>query len=130
MKIGSLIAFALVPSSLFPAAAYCAQEAAPAVLAPADVAMRADGMEVRRGPLLVRVTALTDQIIRVRIGRDGRLPEDASWAVLSSMRAGRVRITPVPDGFVTDALRVTLEPATLKLRVTDRSGKPIVADAD
>ena len=130
MKVGSWIACALVSSTLFPAAAYCAQEPVSPVLAPAAVAKRADGIEARRGQLLVRVTALTDEIIRVRIGRDGSLPEDASWAVLSSMRARRARILPVPNGFETDALQVTLDSATLKLKVTDRSGKPIVTDAD
>ena len=46
------------------------------------IAARNDGIEVRRGDTVMRVTALTDDILRVRIARGGTFPEDASWAVL------------------------------------------------
>ena len=34
----------------------------------------------------MRITALTDSIVRVRIARDGKFPEDASWAVPAAVR--------------------------------------------
>ncbi len=102
----------------------------PAASALADgIARLPGGVEARQGRVLVRVTALTDQILRVRVARDGALPEDSSWAVLPGMRAGRVAVTPIENGFATGALRVTIDPATLALTVGDRSGKVIVADS-
>lgn len=89
-----------------------------------------DGLQARRGSLLLTVTALTDKIVRVRIGRDGSLPEDSSWAVPPEMRARHVAVTPFQNGFATRDLRVTIDPASLSLTVTDPSGKPIVGDAD
>src|SRR6266404_2346411 len=87
------------------------------------VVPRSDGFEVRRGRVLMRVTALTDQVLRVRIARDGVLPEDASWAVLSPVRARHVAVTPVANGFATGAIRVAVDPSDLALTVTDLSGK-------
>ena len=91
---------------------------------------RADGVDARRGSVLLQVTALTDEIVRVRVGRAGSLPEDASWAVLPAMRARHVAVAPIGDGFATRSLRVTVDPATLKLNVTDPAGNSIVSDAD
>ena len=113
---------ALMIAAAVPAVAQ-ASSATPA----ATLAARKDGVEARRGPLLLRVTALTDQILRVRIARDGTLPEDASWAVLPAARAQAVTVRATADGFETEALAVHLGP-DLRLTVTDRSGKTIVAD--
>src|SRR4051812_33515676 len=86
-----------------------------------------DGLEVHRGRVLMRVTALTDEIIRVRIARDGLLPEDASWAVLPAMRAHRATVTPLDNGFATSAIRVTVDPSSLALTIVDLTGKVITA---
>src|SRR5690242_1246306 len=72
----------------------------------ASVTPREDGIDYRKGRLVMRITALTDSVLRIRIGRDGTLPEDASWAVLPAMRAASARVTPTSDGFRTDALVV------------------------
>lgn len=87
------------------------------------------GIELRRGLLVMRVAALTSDVIRVRIGRDGKLPEDASWAVLPGMRAGHAETTAAADGFSTASLRVKVDPATLGITILDLSGRTIVADA-
>lgn len=87
----------------------------------ASVAARTDGVDLRQGGTLLSVTALTDDILRVRIGRDGKLPEDASWAVLPAIRAGHVSVTPTADGFRTAALTVHVDPQTLALTVTGSS---------
>jgi alpha-glucosidase len=102
--------------------------AVPAVAGERRVAL-AHGVEVRHGGMLMRVDAVTDAVLRVRIGRDGRLPEDASWAVDAATRAATGAVTATADGFTTAALAVHLDPATLALTVTDRAGKTIVADA-
>jgi alpha-glucosidase len=106
--------------------------AAPAMAAPvqavsAGVAARPDGVEIRKGPLLMRVTALTDTLLRVRIARDGVLPEDASWAVPTDRRARSVAVESRPDGFATATLRVRIGP-DLRLRVEDKQGHVITAD--
>ncbi len=89
---------------------------------------RKDGVEATRGALAMRVTALSDTILRVRIGRDGKLPEDASWAVSAAERAQSVAVHAAPDGFSTAAVGVHLD-RDLRLTVTDAGGHVIVADA-
>lgn len=88
----------------------------------------ADGLEVRRGASSVRITALTDQILRVRIGRPAVATEDASWAVPRLVRAQHVRVRGIADGFATPSLTVRVDPATLALTITDPAGKVIMAD--
>ena len=87
------------------------------------------GMHIRSHGLLLEVTALTDDIVRVRIGRDGKLPEDASWAVLPQIRKEHAGVTSFADGFATRSLTVTVDPATLQLSVACRTGKLIVSDS-
>ena len=87
------------------------------------------GVEAARGPVRVRVTALTDGIIRVRIARNGKFAEDSSWAVPGSVRRLAGTALPTDDGFRTGAIIVHLDPGTLELRVADLSGQTILADA-
>ncbi|MBV8972427.1 MAG: DUF4968 domain-containing protein, partial [Sphingomonadaceae bacterium] len=101
--------------------------AAPAAAAGLDHAP--GGVTAHRGATVMTVTALTDTVLRVRIGRDGALPEDASWAVLPEARARSVAVSPTADGFTTGAVALHLDPDTLKLTLTDRAGHVIVADA-
>jgi alpha-glucosidase len=92
-----------------------------------------DGMEVYSGTAIIRVAALREDVIRVRIARDGVLPEDASWAVLSSAREQRTSVIPESSdavvGFRTKCLRVRIERATLRLSVTDLAGDVLQEDA-
>jgi len=123
-------AFGLIVAASMPASVRAAERSAVSgALAVAAVRQLPDGIEARRGPLLMRVTALTDEIIRVRIGRSGALPEDASWAVSRDMRSRHVSVSPTKHGFETAAVRVTVDPASLALTITDRSGTNIVADS-
>ena len=92
------------------------------------ITARRDGIEAHRGALVMRVTALTDDILRVRVAPDGKFPEDASWAVPANVRAQSVAVHAAADGFSTGAVTVHLDPS-LHLTVTDASGKTIVADA-
>ncbi len=105
--------------------------AAPAnaqIASPGFLQTRADGVEIRRGELLMRVIALDASVVRVRIERDGARAEDASWAVSAANRARHYAVIPQADGFSTPALRVRVDPATLRVVVEDPRGKVICAD--
>ena len=109
-----------------------AQTATPAAIAKQSdeqtaVTARAGGMEVRHGGNLIRVTALTDDIVRVTIARGDQLPEDASWAVAAATRAEHVTVTPTAKGFTTRTMRVAFDGG--RLVVTDPAGQVITADA-
>src|ERR1700676_691437 len=101
--------------------------------AAADIIVRSDGVDIDSGPLFVRVTALADDILRVRAAAAGDLPEDASWAVPEETR-GRsvpVRVKQNADGveFQTARLAVRVERSPLRLIVSDLAGHVISTDA-
>ncbi|MGH8031651.1 MAG: TIM-barrel domain-containing protein [Luteimonas sp.] len=107
-----------------------------AMAAPArgtEVVRHADGVELRDGMQRLRVTALSDDILRVRMTGDGKWPEDASWAVSTEMRAGRVQVSETSDadtvGFRTASLVVHVERQTLRLKIEDASGRVLSEDA-
>src|SRR5215469_7048766 len=56
-----------------------------------------DGLQIQVGPSALRITALRDDIIRVRISPSATLPEDASWAVLPDSRTKTVSVHPMQD---------------------------------
>ncbi|MDP9011851.1 MAG: DUF5110 domain-containing protein [Pseudomonadota bacterium] len=82
------------------------------------------------------VTAITDDVLRVRIAASGEIGEDASWAVPAGIRARSVNVsaTPAPDPsrvaeFRTATLEVRLEAEPLRLIVSDLDHHVITADA-
>ena len=91
------------------------------------------GIEVRVGKSLLRVEALRDEVLRVRVAEDGVLAEDASWAVLPEARTSRVRVTSEQDsasvGFRTAALRVRIDRVSTRLTVSDLRGHILQSDA-
>ena len=91
-----------------------------------------NGVEVRGGALVVRVTALREDIVRVRVAPDGIWPEDASWAVLSDVRSRTPGVTAEGDtlsaGFSTGSMRVRVNRSSLAVEITDREGNVLVAD--
>ena len=104
--------------------------AAPAIAqGTASMKARQDGIELRQGALLLRIDALTDAVVRVRLGKTGALPEDASWAVAAPIRQRRVQVAATADGFRTKQIAVHVDSATLAITVTDLAGAVIVADA-
>src|SRR3569833_287653 len=106
MTTGAMLTLALAPDAV--------RAAAPPALA--VVAPLTNGMEVRNGAFAIRVTALTDAVLRVRVAPRGAFAEDASWAVPAAVRAQRVAVRPIGGGFVTSALTVHLDPRTLRRR--------------
>jgi len=92
-----------------------------------------DGIEITAGPATLRITALRDDILRVRVAPGGALPEDSSWAVLSGPRGKSVNVQAMQDavfvGFHTAVLDVRVERNPLRLVVRDLAGNVISADA-
>ena len=80
----------------------------------------------------IEITALRPDVLRVRIGRNNTLPEDASWAVLPAARTSTSPVTPDSSsdniGFHTDTLRVYLNRRNGILRVTDTTGNLLQQD--
>jgi len=99
------------------------------IAAPALGEALPNGIAASRGALAIRVEALSDHVVRVRIARDGRWGEDASWAVPAEVRRHAVPVQALADGFTTRSLAVHLDPRTLQLTVADAQGRTILADA-
>jgi alpha-glucosidase len=87
------------------------------------------GIAAAKGPVRISITALTDGIVRVRVAHDGKFPEDASWAVPAEVRRERVPVVATRDGFTTKQVAVHLDPASLRIWLTDLAGHTISADA-
>ena len=114
MKLRTILAAAALAALTVPASVQAAQPAGAGALKSLT-----NGVEVGNGVATLRVTALTDGILRVRIARGGTFPEDASWAVPHDVRMKSVPVRATGDGFTTGAVAVHIDPATLALTVTD-----------
>ena len=91
-----------------------------------------NGIEYRSGSAIINITALRDDVLRIRLGPEGSLPEDASWAVLPGSRTARVPVTPLNDaasvGFSTAKLRVFVNRATSRMTISDLEGRVLSSD--
>jgi alpha-glucosidase len=92
-----------------------------------------NGIEIQLGNLREQVTALRDDVLRIRIAQGSALPEDASWAVLPDARHSSVAVTSETTGdhvgFHTHALIVTLDKQSLEMTVRDLAGNILQQDA-
>jgi alpha-glucosidase len=88
-----------------------------------------DGIQVSNAGVTVQITALRDDVLRVRATHTDALPEDVSWAVLPSARTASVKVIADPNGFHTSTLKVTVDPA-LRLTVSDLAGHILQQDAE
>jgi alpha-glucosidase len=86
------------------------------------------GFTAVEGGVTLQVTALRDDILRVRMWQGDAVPEDASWAVLPQSRTSSVPITAEPRGFTTQALRASVDDHLL-LTVADLAGNTLQRDA-
>jgi alpha-glucosidase len=93
-----------------------------------------NGIELHDGPLTMRITALRDDVLRIRASRTAMLPEDASWAVLSEARSASIAVTqdsnPTIAGFHTTAIRLSIDRATGLLTLSDNAGNILQQDAE
>jgi len=112
---------------------WCLLAAMGAPAGAADIIVRSDGADIHSGPLFMRVTALADDILRVRAAAAADLPEDASWAVPEETRGRSIPVSVKQsiDGveFRTAALAVRVERSPLRLIVSDLAGHVISTDA-
>ena len=88
----------------------------------------ASGITASSGGTTLAVTALRDDVLRVRAWRDNKTPEDASWAVLPEARTAHIAVAPAAEGFTTKALHVRIDPQ-LRLTVSDLAGHVLQQDA-
>jgi alpha-glucosidase len=92
-----------------------------------------NGMEIRDGDASEEITALRDDVLRIRIVRKKPMPEDASWAVLAETRRSSVAVMPDVTvehfGFRTKSLGVEVDRKTLRLTVRDLAGNILQQDA-
>ena len=83
--------------------------------------------------LQMEVTALNEDVLRVRISPRDQPAEDASWVVPVELRARPLTIQLAQNGGVTEFrtqhLNVRIESAPMRLTVTDSNGRLISADA-
>jgi alpha-glucosidase len=92
-----------------------------------QVSQMPNGIEVSGNGVVIRVTALRDDVLRVRASKDGSSMEDESWAVLAGPRAASVPVTPEGSGFRTKALRVSFD-GNMRLTVSDLAGHVLQQD--
>jgi alpha-glucosidase len=92
----------------------------------------ANGIEIHSGTATLTVTALRDDLLRVRISATHALSADESWAVLPDARTAQVTVKPESTatwvGFSTAKLHVTIDRLPLKMTVTDLAGNVIAED--
>jgi alpha-glucosidase len=86
-----------------------------------------NGIELSGNGVTVRVTALRDDVLRVRAAKNGEFSEDASWAVLNGPRMSSVSVTAEKTGFSTKALRVSFD-SEMRLTVSDLVGRVLQQD--
>jgi alpha-glucosidase len=94
---------------------------------------RPDGVEIEDGSTREEITALRDDVIRIRIGRNSKMPEDASWAVLPEARHSRINVTPESSdasfGFRTRSIQVQIARSNLRLTIRNLNGEIVEQDA-
>lgn len=95
---------------------------------PQQITATASGLTAVADGVTLEVTALRDDVLRVREWKGDAVPEDASWAVLAPSRTSRVPVTAEAHGFATKSLRVSVD-AGLLLTVADLEGNILQRDA-
>jgi alpha-glucosidase len=92
-----------------------------------------NGIRISDGEASEEITALRDDVLRIRVARQKPMPEDASWAVLAEARRSSVTVTRdvTADhvGFRTRSLAVEIEKKTLLLTIRDSAGNILQQDA-
>jgi alpha-glucosidase len=104
-----------------------------AFAANATVTALPNGVELHDARATLRVTALRDDVLRIRVVHNGQLPEDASWAVLPASRTATIAVTPETTpasvGFRTAHAHVAIDRHSGGLRVTDLNDHVLREDA-
>jgi alpha-glucosidase len=92
-----------------------------------------NGVIVTAAGLHEEITALRDDVLRIRVWRGETPPEDASWAVLPEARQSSVPVTSEDAGenfrFRTHALTVEVNRQSLEVIIRDPTGTILQQDA-
>lgn len=132
MKIKTFFSFLLVLCVALSISSVGAEERWQALGNVTKVQKIGNGIEVAAGKSSVRITALTDSVIRVRVARDGRFPEDHSWAVLPEAvkvpPAVQVSDSPQAAEFSVANGKVRVEKSPLRISFLDPSGKVLQSE--
>jgi alpha-glucosidase len=100
----------------------------PAAARPQQITPAPSGLTAVADGATLQVTALRDDVLRVRLWKGDVVPEDASWAVLPQARTSSVPVTAEAHGFTTKSLRVSIDDHLL-LTVADLAGNILQKDA-
>jgi alpha-glucosidase len=91
-----------------------------------------NGVALHAGHVGVRITALSDSIIRVRYSRDGSFPDKISFAVVTDAGFVTPQIQVTDSGSTvllsTGKFKVRILKATMRIELEDLSGKIILQD--
>jgi alpha-glucosidase len=92
-----------------------------------------NGMAIQLAGAREEITALRDDVLRVRAVCKGEMSEDASWAVLSEARRSSVAVKPEVSashfGFRTGKLVVEINRKTMLLTIRNAAGEIVQQDA-
>ena len=102
-----------------------------------------NGVELHAGQVAVRVSALSDSVIRVRYSKSGSFPEKISFAVISDTGfvPPRARVTDTDSAVLLNAgkfnvriikspMRIVFEEASGKVILQDHPGYPVAWNGD
>ena len=87
------------------------------------------GVRLQEDGKVLEVTALRNDVVRVREWAAGAEPENASWAVLPDALHSAADATPEPHGFSTGDLHIVIG-AHFALTVSDAQGHVLQQDAE
>lgn len=100
---------------------------------PTSFSALADGIAIEDGSAREEITAVRDDVIRVRISPTSTMPENSSWAVLPGPLHSQINVTQEStqdyQGFHTASLEVQVDRRDLRLTVRDLSGTIVQQDA-
>jgi alpha-glucosidase len=92
-----------------------------------------NGIQVKGANGILEVCALREDVLRLRVGPKGQLPEDASWAVSPETRQSSISVTAENSadsvGFHTRDLRVKIGRKDLHISISDLAGNVLQEDA-
>ncbi|HEY8716094.1 MAG TPA: TIM-barrel domain-containing protein, partial [Candidatus Acidoferrum sp.] len=89
-----------------------------------------DGMEITAGFAKIRITAVRDGIVRVRVAPNGKFPEDFSWAVIAAPEPPPVQVTNEAreTRMVAGDVHVVVKASPLLITFANAAGQPILED--
>ena len=95
-----------------------------------QVGIRKDGVELTTAAAKVRITAVREGVIRVRVAPDGTLAKDSSWAVIETPEPPPIKVEDGKDELRMTAAGVVLlvNKAPLLIRFTDAGGNVLLED--